>query len=198
MTNNTTTNLYFVRHAQPDYRVGEDSTYSLSDEGMADRLKTFKFLKGIKFDYAVSSPYKRSFDTIKPIADKHNLQIITDIRLRERDKGEHSNNEKMFRKRWGDFSYHEENGESLGMVQKRNIDVVLDILKNYKNKNILIGTHGTALSTIINYYEPDFNFDSFMRIINYMPYVVCLIFDGETYIGKKELGFVEKKYHGKK
>ena len=34
------TKLYFVRHAQPDYRTGEDSTFSLSAESKVVQKKT--------------------------------------------------------------------------------------------------------------------------------------------------------------
>lgn len=192
------TQIYFVRHAQPDYRQGVDSTYYLSEEGMTDRLKAAEVLKNIHFDIAISSPYRRSIDTIQPIIDTQHLSLITDVRLRERDKGEGGNNHEMFRKRWADFEYHEEGGECLQSVQNRNIAALTDILKNYQNKIILIGTHGTALSTIINYYDSSFLCDGFMRIINYMPYVIRFDFDNEKFIKSKEIFFIEKDFHGVK
>ena len=104
----------------------------------------------------------------------------------------------MFKKRWADFSYHEEGGESLGECQKRNIEAIGDILEKYDGKSILIGTHGTALSTIINRYDASFGLEAFMRIINYMPYVVRMDFEGKEYIGMEELAFVAKKFHGQR
>lgn len=192
------TELYFVRHAQPDYTYGTDATFPLSDEGMIDRMKAYKALRDIHFDDAFSSPYKRSYDTIAPIADRQGLSIITDRRLREREKGESGNSGiEMFKKRWSDFDFHEQGGESLGSVQKRNISCIKEILLDYRDKTVLIGTHGTALSTILNYYDSSFGFEGFYRIINYMPYVIRLNFNGETILGVAELCFVEKEYHGK-
>lgn len=57
----------------------------------------------------------------------------------------------MFRKRWADHNYHEEGGESIAMVQKRNIEALNEILSDNTDKDIVIGTHGTALSTILNF-----------------------------------------------
>jgi len=34
----------------------------------------------------------------------------------------------------------------------------------YEGKNIVIGTHGTALSTIINYYDSTYGYDDFERM----------------------------------
>ena len=60
-------------------------------------------------------------------------------------------------------------------------------------KNV-IGTHGTALSTILNYYDPSFGVDDFLRIIDWMPYIVELSFIGHELIEKKELAHIYKEY----
>ncbi len=191
------TYLYFVRHAQPDYRIGSDSTYLLSEEGMSDRLKAADALRDVRFDAAVSSPYTRSIETIRPIIESQGLELKMDIRLRERDKGVGKTNcREMFLKRWNDHSFCEEGGECLRSVQERNIDALSDILREYKDKTVLVGTHGTALSTILNYYDTSFGFESFMRIIDYMPYVVRLSFEGLKLVETKEIFYIEKEFHG--
>ena len=81
------------------------------------------------------------------------MEVQTDERFSERQKGDGGNNHGMYKKRWADFEYHEQGGESLSMVQKRNMAALLEVLKNNNEKNIVIGTHGTALSTILNYYN---------------------------------------------
>lgn len=192
------TGLYFVRHAQPDYRQGVDSTYVLSDEGRTDRQCVTEVLRDIRLDAAVSSPYRRSIETIQPCAEEHALIIHTDLRLRERDKGTgNPNTPEMFRKRWEDMHYCEKDGECLAACQKRNIEAVQEILDTYAGKNVLVGTHGTALSTILHYYDPSFGYKDFMRIIDFMPYVICMRFDGKQYCGYEELTYIHKKYHGK-
>ena len=100
----------------------------------------------------------------------------------------------MFKKRWNDFNYHEEGGESLQMVQDRNIEVLFEILDNHKNENIIIGTHGTALSTILNYFDIEFLCDEFLRIIDYMPYIIRLDFEDRECVGKEEILIIEKPY----
>lgn len=193
------TKLYFVRHAQPDYRQGNNRSFSLSDEGMADRMGAAAALENVKLDAAVSSPYKRSIETIEPIIAAHELKLVTDERLRERDNsGGSSNSHEMFRRRWADFAFHEEGGESIGSTQQRNIAAVFDILEKYNGMNILVGTHGTALATIINYFRPEYLCDSFLRIIDFMPYVFRMDFEGRKLIGSKELFYIKKEYHGVK
>lgn len=193
------TSLFFVRHAQPDYRNGTDSTYRLSEEGITDRLAAKKALEKIKLDAAVSSPYLRSIMTIESIVSERGLSLITDERLCERVKGEgNCNTKEMFLRRWKDFDFCEKGGENLRHTQQRNICAVNDILKRYEGKNILVGTHGTAFCTIVNYYVPDFGYNDFMRTIDFMPWVVRMDFDGKKYISMEELAYVYKEFHGVK
>lgn len=191
------TSLYFLRHAQPDYRTGTNRTFPLSQEGMLDRLKAADALSSVGFDAAVSSPYRRSLDTIEPIVTAQHLTLTTDERLRERDNpGGGSNSHEMFRRRWADYSFHEEGGESIGSTQERNVAAVNDILRRYSGRTILVGTHGTALATIINYYDGNYGIEQFLRIIDFMPYVLRMDFDGEKYLGREELFYIKKEYHG--
>ena len=145
-------------------------------------------------DAAVSSPYQRSIDTIAPCAEQHGLAIATDERLRERMAGPGGNGPGMFEKRWSDLAWHEEGGESLAAVQQRNMEAVWELLEKYPGCNILVGTHGTALSTILHYFDPSFDCGQFQRIINWMPYVVRLDFEGKECVGKTEIMHVEKAY----
>ena len=100
----------------------------------------------------------------------------------------------MFKKRWADHTLHEEGGESIEMVQRRNIEALFAVLDDNQGKNIVIGTHGTALSTIINYFKPEFGCDDFLRIIDWMPYIVEMDFDGQNLIAMKEIAYIEKEF----
>ncbi|MFA5524641.1 MAG: hypothetical protein WDA24_09830 [Tissierellales bacterium] len=56
----------------------------------------------------------------------------------------------------------------------------------YPNEKIVISTHGTALSTIINYYDKDFNYSEFERIKHLMPHIVYIGFEGNNATEIKE------------
>lgn len=191
------TNIYFVRHAQPVHNWRDNATRPLSEEGINDTKKVIDALKDTHLDYAICSPYQRSIDTIKDCAKFHGLEIHTDDRLRERTSGFNGNNMEMFYKRWSDMDYYEDGGESLGSVQDRNIQAIMEILKYHEGKNILVGTHGTALSTILNYFDKSFNCDSFFRIIDYMPYIIKLTFNESKLVNSQEILIVEKVFNTK-
>lgn len=188
------TTIYFVRHAQPDFTWEEDRTRPLTAEGLADSERVYEALANVPLDYAISSPYVRSMDTIRRCAEDHHLEIHTDERFRERESGRGGNVQGMFQKRWADFDFHEEGGESIGMVQKRNMEGLFHLLDEHPDEVIVFGTHGTALSTILNYFDPEYNCDSFLRIIDFMPYMIRLDFEGRKCVGKEEILIVEKAY----
>lgn len=186
------TRVYFVRHAQSDWRSGSDRERGLTAEAMEDRRVVLDFLRDKQIDGFYCSPYRRSLDTIREAAEFYGMPIQTDERLREREAAPGGNNRELFRKRWSDFDWYEPGGESLRSVQERNIAALTEILEQNRDKTIVIGTHGTALSTILNYYDPSYNCDSFLRIIDWMPYVVELDFDGTRFLSKTEHVHVEK------
>ena len=64
----------------------------------------------------------------------------------------------------------------------------------YDGKNIVIGTHGTALSSIINYYDKSFNGESFMKIIDFMPWILKMEFDGENFLSMEEVFHIYKEF----
>lgn len=190
------TEIYFVRHAQPEQMWQDDRTRPLTAEGVRDSGMVLDFLKNKRIDVFYSSSYKRSVDTIAATAAFYKKDVIIDERLRERESGTGGNQHGMFEKRWANHDFHEEHGESISMVQRRNIAALKEILKKDAGKRIVIGTHGTALSAILNFYHPEFGCDEFLRIIDWMPYIIELDFEGDKLLSEMELGYIEKEFNG--
>lgn len=186
------TRVYFVRHAQSDWRSGSDRGRGLTSEGLADAKAVLAFLRDKGIDAFFCSPYRRCIDTIRETADFFRKPILTDERLREREAAPGGNTRELFQKRWADFNWHEPGGEALCAVQERNVAAVTEILDAQRDKNVVIGTHGTALSTILHHYDPSFGCSGFLRIIDWMPYILELDFDGTRLLAKTERVHVEK------
>lgn len=176
------TTIYFVRHAQPNYSNHNDSERELTEKGLQDRTLVTRFLQDKNIDAVLSSPYRRSVDTVREFADGAGLQIemITDFRERKIDSVWIEDFNGFCRQQWSDFSYKLSDGESLGEVQRRNIEALNRVLQDYPGKNVVIGSHGTALSTIINYYDPAFGYDQFNQIRGLMPWIVRFRFEGNV------------------
>lgn len=171
--------VYFVRHAEPNYSNRNDFERELTEKGMMDRELVTQYLSDKNIDVVISSPYKRAVDTIKPFAKmfEHEIEIIDDFRERRVDSSWIEDYKAFSKAQWADFSYKLADGEALGEVQERNIAALFDIVSRYKNKNIVVGSHGTALATIINYFDKNFGYEEFEMIKGLFPWIVKFTFD---------------------
>ena len=186
------TTIYFIRHAQADNTNNDNRNRPLTEKGLVDRTLVTDFLKDKEIDVIISSPYKRAVDTISDFAELVGIEIeiIEDLREREAasERFTSINDFSSYKKmQWNDFNYKISNGESLSEVQARNIDAIGNIINKYRNKNIVIGTHGTALSAIINYYDNTYGFDEYKAMEMIMPWVVKMDFENSDCIGIEKI-----------
>lgn len=181
--------IYFIRHAQADNAFRDDRTRSLTEKGMSDRSLVTEFLSDKNINAVLSSPYKRAVDTVSDFANSVDLDIVTveDFRERKIDSNRVEDFEGFVKNQWADFSYKLSGGECLSEVQKRNVTALRKVLTEYKDKNIVIGTHGTALSTIINYYDQTYGFEDFMAMVFMTPWVVKMMFYGDKFVEMEKI-----------
>lgn len=182
------TTIYFVRHAEPNYENHDDRTRELSPKGMKDRKLVTKFLSDKQVDVVLSSPYKRAVDTVSEFAESRNLAICTveDFKERRVDSEWIEDFLSFSKAQWEDFDYKLSDGECLREVQERNIRALNCVLEEYRDRTIAVGSHGTALSTIINYYDRQFGYQEFDRIRALMPWIVRFTFDGKRCVDMEQ------------
>ena len=188
------TTIYFVRHAEPNYQNHNDMLRELTEKGLRDRKLVTDFLKDKQIDAVLSSPYTRSVDTVRDFAEKNAMEItvIEDFRERKIDSVWIEDFEAFSKRQWEDFSYKLSDGECLEEVQRRNIAAIRKVLAAYPGKNIVVGSHGTALSTIINYYDSSFGYADFNKIRKLMPWIVAFTFEEETCVGIQKYNLFER------
>ena len=187
------TNVYFIRHAEPNYDNHDDMTRELSEKGLKDRTLVTEFLQDKQIDAVLSSPFKRAVDTVGEFAKLQGMkiEIIEDFRERRIDNCWIEDFKGFCKKQWEDFSYKLSDGECLQDVQTRNIAALNGVLKRYEGKNLVVGSHGTALSTIINYYDNSFGHAQFEEIRGLMPWVVQFCFEGEACVAIRKYNVFE-------
>lgn len=168
------TEFYFIRHAQSDRTARDDRTRPLTLEGSKDSERAGEVLREKGITHIISSPYTRAIQTVSPLARALKIRIETNDDLRERHAGKWHGDRffDFIEKQWADHDFKIEGGESLKEVQGRNIKALKEILKNYEGETIAIATHGTALSTIINYFYPKYGFTEFLKIADLMPLII--------------------------
>jgi 2,3-bisphosphoglycerate-dependent phosphoglycerate mutase len=186
--------VYFIRHAQADRSVRDGLTRPLTKKGIKDSLVVTEYLKDKNIEKVISSPYRRALDTVADFANKNglNIEIIQDFHERKSDSDWKRDKDYwlFIEHLWNDFSYTLSDGESLREVQERNIQALSGVLDRNAGMNIIIGTHGTALSTILNYYDNSFGFKAYKNIANLTPWIVKMIFDGLKCISIEKINVV--------
>jgi len=81
------TNVYFVRHAEPDYNVRDDFARPLTKKGKEDAKLVSSYLSDKDIHVVISSPYLRAIDTVKDFAGEVGLDIKIVDDFRERKVG---------------------------------------------------------------------------------------------------------------
>ncbi|KND48480.1 MAG: isoleucyl-tRNA synthetase [Parcubacteria bacterium C7867-005] len=123
----------------------------LTEEGKAQALDSANRLKTEKIDLIISSPFTRTQETANIVADvlgysKEN--IVLDKRIQEIDPGEFDGkdwneyHQVMYSSGRDWFTQTMPGGESLSDVRRRMGEFIYEIEEKYKDKNILIVTHG--------------------------------------------------------
>ena len=172
------TTIIFVRHAATNLQNHDERLRELSPQGMEDRKRITAYLSEKTIHAVLSSPYRRAVDTVADLAQSRGLSIEVMDDFRERELPGWIEDFDVFVKRqWEDFDYRRPGCESLREAQIRCVAALEAVLRKYAGKTVVIGCHGVALSTVINYYDSSFGYREFERIRDVMPWIVELDFD---------------------
>lgn len=153
---------YLMRHGEAEHNVlniwscKPNNSHHLTELGKQQVINVANGLKNKNIDLIISSPYVRSQESAKILAQIIGVdesKIETDNRIAEFNAGTFNlkgfNEYMEFRKGHEfDMDFTVPGGESLQDAKKRFSDFFYDIDKKYKNKNIFISTHGIALQVL--------------------------------------------------
>ena len=127
------TNIYFVRHAEPNYENHDDRHRELTEKGLRDREAVTDYLMDKEIHAVLSSPYQRAVDTVKHFADARGMEIelVEDFRERKVDSVWIEDFNAFAKMQWADFSYKLTDGECLREVQERNIAALMETARRH-------------------------------------------------------------------
>jgi len=151
--------LIFVRHAKTkiDKSIPIEN-WVLTEEGQRNAKEIAQSREFDDGDILISSSEKKSYLTLKPLADKLGKKIIQikDLSEIKRPDSEKLSSEeyiemkvKIFNDR--DFSMHD--WETANHALERFRNAVNQIDRGYENKKILICSHGTVMSLYFAYLQ---------------------------------------------
>jgi probable phosphoglycerate mutase len=163
--------IYLVRHGQTDWNLfrkfnGITDTL-LNQTGMAQAKTQAENLRNVSFDACFCSPRTRARQTCEII---YQGPIVFDDRLVEINAGEFEgadqNDAETMKLLWQAVMSGDKGTESFKDFMKRGCDFCDMIVKDNKDKNVLIVTHG-VIARLINYY-----FNSKPKDYDFLPSVV--------------------------
>lgn len=159
--------ILVTRHGQTDWNAIEklqgQTDIELNDVGRRQAEETSKLIKDEKIDLIITSPLKRAKETAEIINKNFNVTIIEDKRLMERNFGKTEGLTKSIIRKMkennpeiNDIWNYNKNIDFNGMETmhdfcNRIYECLDEVIKRYKDKNILLVTHG-GTSVPIRYY----------------------------------------------
>lgn len=165
--------LYIIRHGETEWNKARKlqgrTNIQLSEKGIELAKKTAEGMKDIQIDMVISSPLDRAYNTALYVIGDRNIPVIKDDRLEEisfgdwegeRSMGGNPDIEKKMEIFFSEPMKFDKapNGERIIDVCRRTKEFFDDISSNeeYKDKSILISTHGCAGRCLLcNFLEED-------------------------------------------
>ncbi len=162
--------IYLVRHGETDanrnYIVQGRMDNPLNEYGKTQAFDTgIYFAKNhIQVDLVLSSPLKRAFETARIMkqAMKSSKPIIVHHDLIERNFGDYDG--QKITDEYADLIKHGSipNMEQNLDLEKRIVNALKDICRQYPNRKLLIVTHSHVIKALLVHLVPDFTYTSYL------------------------------------
>lgn len=143
----------FVRHGETDLnrpirRMQGVSNYDLNENGIKQAEETRDNLAKEEIDIIISSPLKRARHTAEIINEVHNLELIFDDRIAERNYGKLEGEVVKTEYLNLNYDYESIGGETLEEYTTRLNLFIADIKEKYADKNVLVVSHNGIISVL--------------------------------------------------
>jgi 2,3-bisphosphoglycerate-dependent phosphoglycerate mutase len=153
-----------VRHGESP-KEGNEITRGLTEKGHLDAQRVTNILKTEKVDVVVSSPYKRSILTVEKLAKQIGQEVLVFEDLKEKvfsSEGNRVSDKELvplLEKSFLDSSFALKGGESNADCQKRAMKVFKELLDNFKDKKVVIGSHGAVMTLMMGNFDSNYDLD---------------------------------------
>ncbi len=161
--------LYIARHGQTVWntqnKVCGITDIELTEKGRGQAKALASAVADKNINVIISSPLKRAVETSRIVSDMYNIPIKIDVRLIEQNYGVYEGvdrKDEAFLNNRRNFAYKYPNGESMMQVAYRVYGLIDEIRNRYKDKNVLLISHG-GVCRIINTYFRDMTNEEFFN-----------------------------------
>lgn len=173
--------FYIVRHAKAE---GQPFSAKLTETGRVQAFKLIDFFKGKEINHIYSSPFVRAIETIRPLAQSRNLDIIKESRLGERVLSSNlfDDWQDKLKQSFSDFDLVFEGGESHTSGMKRASSLLDELISSNENHIVLV-SHGNLSTLLLRYFDEKAGFEHLMKMSN--PDVFEIKVNGENAVWKR-------------
>lgn len=167
---NSTTILYFIRHAEPDFSEPDNYKRKLTVSGEIQAQRLSEIFNDINVDGVYSSPYLRAIKTVEPIAKSKSLNVQLLDQFRERKSSDYRVSKEKFlgygKHQWDDFDFKLCGGESLNDVKNRyNTGVRIIINQHAQSQNCIFAVgHIAGLCAYISQFNLISNYEEYKNM----------------------------------
>lgn len=158
--------LIVVRHCEA---AGQDREAPLTADGLAQTEQLTKFFinRNDSVSKIISSPYKRALQTIQPLAQYLQKNIIKDERLSERVLSPIplDNWMELLEKSFENLDFSIEGGESNRQAFQRVAPLIRRELESEESTVVFV-THGNLMTCILKYFDPRIGFQDWKSLSN--------------------------------
>ncbi len=174
--------FYLVRHARAGWTPDENRP--LSAKGHADAERVADALQQLPITVIYSSPARRAYQTITPLAARLDLPIHTlpDLRERQLCGGAVKDFFKAVEATWTDSSFTHPGGESNTAAQRRGVAAVRRLQEQHPTEHLVLATHGNLLALLLQHFDPSINYAFWKSLTMPDVYRLGVSADGEAAI----------------
>lgn len=152
--------LYVTRHGQTQYnietRICGRSNVRLTQKGIEQAEQLAEGMVGEGIDLILVSPLIRARTTAEIVSRRLDIPMLVDERLAERDYGVIDGTYEGtpgFMEHWTQFGYVYPEGESLFKVIQRVYNFLDDVKDAYRDKCVMVISHGGVCRVINSYFK---------------------------------------------
>ncbi len=153
--------LYVIRHGQVDTNIKNEingwNEEKLNKKGIQQAINAGKKLKCIKIDAIFCSPLLRTKQTYE-FLNINGVPVFYDDRIKERNSNSmvYTKIKTLDKNLWYDKTKYivYKDSEGFKSIINRTESILNEIKNNYKDKNVLIVTHGDICKSIYLYFNP--------------------------------------------
>lgn len=156
--------LYVIRHCEA---TGQSPDAPLTAKGFEQAELLSQFLKNMRIERVVCSPYLRAQQSITPFVRQSNTPLTVDNRLAERVLSDTNMDNWLhcLRQTFDDFDLSFSGGESSTHAMDRVVHAITDLVSTETTRNAVV-THGNLMTLLLRHFDSRFGFDEWAKLTN--------------------------------